>query len=581
MRFVLFIFLILLAGFNCLLAQADAASDNSSKLKQVYKRSNYSPTYTEIIDFYTQLSKKYKQTSLKEYGETDIGKPLHLFCIRNENAKLKKEHKIRMLVNNGIHAGEPDGINASMQLADEILQNWKSWSKLFDTVELYIIPVYNVDGCLRRDKYHRANQNGPVEQGFRGNYQNLDLNRDFIKMDSKNAFAFAKIFHKVNPHILADTHVSNGADYQYTFTYFFSQPDKLPQKMAALSRTMENQFKQAMINQGTELVPYVNHHDNTALTAMTAFYDSPRYCTGYASLFNCIAITTETHMLKPFDNRVKTTYQALKTLLHLGKTNYKDLLVSKTDKTWFYDDPKKLPVNYVNDTTVFETIAFKGFKSYKAISKVTGLEQVYYDEKTPVETTVKYYNKYNSNTILNIPNYYLIPQSWDKVIERLKANKVLMKRLKNDTTISVECNQLSTTNLSGSLYEGHYYHKFTHCHKKTVTRKFYAGDYLIKTGGLDTRFLVETLDPESVDSYFKWNLLDACLSQKEWFSDYVFDPMAEELLAQDPELKRKLEEEKQKNPEWAKDPFNQLYFIYKNSQFYEQTAYEIPVYRIF
>ena len=108
---------------------------------QLYAKPNYSPTYEEIIDFYKSIDKTYKQATLEAIGETDIGKPLHLFCIKGGENVLKKKEKVRILINNGIHPGEPDGINASMHLADEILKNWNKFKYMFDSVELYIIPV--------------------------------------------------------------------------------------------------------------------------------------------------------------------------------------------------------------------------------------------------------------------------------------------------------------------------------------------------------------------------------------------------------------------------------------------------------
>ena len=92
--------------------------------------------------------------------------------------------------------------------------------------DLGIIPQYNVGGASRRNCCTRANQDGPEAYGFRGNAQNLDLNRDFVKMDSRNAFTFVETFHAVNPDVFIDTHTSNGADYPYTMTLIETQPDK-------------------------------------------------------------------------------------------------------------------------------------------------------------------------------------------------------------------------------------------------------------------------------------------------------------------------------------------------------------------
>ena len=92
---------------------------------------------------------------------------------------------------------------------------------------IVIIPVYNVGGALNRGSYSRANQNGPEAYGFRGNARNLDLNRDFIKCDSRNARSFNRLFNQWKPDVFVDTHTSNGADYQYVMTLISTQKDRL------------------------------------------------------------------------------------------------------------------------------------------------------------------------------------------------------------------------------------------------------------------------------------------------------------------------------------------------------------------
>lgn len=547
-----------------------------SAKSQVYAKSNYSPTYAEIIDFYKSVDKTYKQASMESVGETDIGKPLHLFCIKGGESKIKKNQKTRFLINNGIHPGEPDGINASMQLVDEILKNWKKYQSLFDSVELYIIPVYNVDGCMRRGKNTRANQDGPEEMGFRGNYQNLDLNRDFIKMDSKNAFAFAEIFHKVDPHVFADTHVSNGADYQYTYTYFFTTPNHLNSVSEIVCRKIDKSFIKKMNSNKIDVVPYVNHHGPTPLNGIIGFIDSPRYSTGYASLFNCIGITTETHMLKPFDERVKTTYISLKSLLELCQSMREELLKSKLDYS-----KDEVGISYTLDTTKFEKINFKGFEPYYKKSEVTGLDQLYYDRSKPILKEINYYGEYKVDLKILVPKAYIIPQSWKNVVKRLKVNEIKMREITHDTMITVEYYIAKKAAANSRLYEGHYYHGDVEVEKIKKEKKFYKGDFIIDCKPKYRQFLANVLEPMAEDSYFRWNYFDACLQQKEWFSDYVFDKKAEEILSKNPELKKKLEEKRINEPEWAKDGFNQLLFVYQNSEFYEQTAFEIPVYRLF
>jgi len=164
---------------------------------------NYTATYAQVISYYQKLSRQYPQMKLFNYGTTDIGKPLTLIVLSKDKifdpAQIKKQNKRVLLINNGIHPGEPEGIDASMMLTRDLLKN----NKLPKDVVLCFIAVYNIDGCLNRG-VSRPNQNGPRAYGFRGNYRNLDLNRDFIKADSRNALAFMQILNKWQPEVFLD-----------------------------------------------------------------------------------------------------------------------------------------------------------------------------------------------------------------------------------------------------------------------------------------------------------------------------------------------------------------------------------------
>jgi len=180
--------------------------------------------YSEIIDQYIQLDNKYAEAKLIEYGKSDNGKPIHLFVISTNKIfnvdSLKKQGFAVLFINNGIHPGEPDGIKASLRLSSELLK--KQIPSPEKTV-ICIVPIYNVDGALETSQFFRSGQNGPNEVGFRGNARHLDLNRDFIKCDSENAKTFTKMYRDWDPDVFVDTHVSDGADYQYTITLIDSQ----------------------------------------------------------------------------------------------------------------------------------------------------------------------------------------------------------------------------------------------------------------------------------------------------------------------------------------------------------------------
>ena len=104
-----------------------------------------------------------------------------------------------------------------------------------------IIPFFNIDGAFNRNSFSRANQNGPKEYGFRGNAKNLDLNRDFIKMDSENTKSLVQIIRRLDPQVFVDNHVSDGADYPYTMTLLCTMYENLG---ADLGDFLKNHYTQ-------------------------------------------------------------------------------------------------------------------------------------------------------------------------------------------------------------------------------------------------------------------------------------------------------------------------------------------------
>ena len=236
-------------------------------------------TYAEIIDFYKQLAADYSTIAIYEMGDTDCGKPLHLVTF-NPNRAFEPEFATTqkqnvLLINNGIHPGESDGIDASVMLLRDLAQQK---IKTPQQTIIAVIPIYNIGGALNRNSTTRTNQNGPKAYGFRGNARNYDLNRDFIKVDSKNARAFTSLFRKLRPALFIYNHVSNGADYQYTLTHLFTQHNKLGGALGNyLHHTFMHALEDSLAQKKWDITPYVNVFNSTPDKGFTQFFDSPRY----------------------------------------------------------------------------------------------------------------------------------------------------------------------------------------------------------------------------------------------------------------------------------------------------------------
>lgn len=567
--------LLLLAFFIAIKANAQQTPFEISQKKET-------TTYAQAISFYQHLAKSYPKTAkLLSYGSTDFGQPLHLLVLSKNGifdpATLRKNDQRIFLINNGIHPGEPEGIDASMMLARDLLKQ----GKIPNNVVICIIPVYNIDGSHNRTATSRANQNGPLAYGFRGNSKNYDLNRDFIKSDSKNSWAFQKIFNTWQPEIFVDTHTSNGADYSYTMTLIPTQKDKLNPILASyLTKTLVPDLYKTMGNKGFELIPYVNSIGETPESGITGFIESPRYSTGYAALHNSIGFMPETHMLKSFDKRVESTYLLLQTYIDIIARDAKLIGEQKRKADERTIAQTDFPLDWKLNRSVYDTIPFKGYTAKYKASEVSGTQRLYYDRNAPFTKYIKYWDSFEPSVTISKPVAYVIPKAWDKVISLLQLNNVQLKQLANDTKLKVEMYYIGDMKTGTRPYEGHYLHSGVALNKVEQEVQFYTGDYVVYTNQATNRYLIETLEPQAIDSFFNWNFFDSVLGQKEGYSSYVFEDTAADLLKKDPTLKQKLEEEKAKNPELAKSGRAQLDFVYKNSDYFEKTTMRYPIGRL-
>ena len=537
-------------------------------------------TYPDVITYYKNLAETYPSIAIQEIGITDIGEPLHIVTFNPDGIfdfKTIRSKKRILFINNGIHPGESDGIDASMLLFRDLAQGKTSSPK--NTV-LTTIPVYNIGGALNRNSGTRTNQNGPKSYGFRGNARNYDLNRDFIKSDTKNAEAFAKIFHLVQPDVFIDNHVSNGADYPYILTHLFTQHNKLGGELGKyLHQEMHPRLENLLKAKKWDITPYVNVWGTTPDKGWTQFLDSPRYSTGYTTLWNTLGMMVETHMLKPYKQRVEGTYELMKSMIDiLEKDGDKIRLIR--EKT-FADQmtQKYYPIHWIADTTRITEFNFKGFEGEFITSEITGAKRLKYYPNKPYTRKINYKNYFYPGTQIKTPKAYVIPKEWSRVIDLLTINEVTFKTLKKDSVITAEVYHIKDYQTSKTPFEGHYIHYQTSINKSIEKITFKKGDIVVHTNQKAFRYLIETLEPEAKDSFFNWNFFDTILQQKEGFSPYVWEDKAVELLKNNKELQIQFELKK-KDTAFTNNWYMQLDWLHKQSDNYEKAHMRYPVYRI-
>lgn len=547
-------------------------------------RENRTFRYGDLINTYSELAENHSNAALEEIGPTDSGKPLHAFIISFQDSfdpMLLEERKAPViLINNAIHAGEPCGVDASVKLATSLLNGQFSFAGTFKPTVI-IIPAYNVGGMLNRDGFSRANQQGPEEHGFRGNARNLDLNRDFIKCDSENARTLVSFMRKWNPDVFIDTHTTNGADYPYTLTLIPTLPRKLNSLVASFhERDFIPALYDHMGNSDYSMAPYIDMMGRTPRDGIKAFLDLPRYSSGYASLFDCFSFIAEAHMLKPYEDRVMSTYEFLIGALQFTSQRGETMLNLRRKAEESVVEKDEFEVNWELDTLVFEHFEFRGYEATEVESNVTSGKRLKYHTDRPYKDTIAYYKTYKPTHTVEVPGAYVIPRAWDNVTQLLRTNGVKLHKLNSDTTVELTVERVESYETTDFPYEGHYLHYNITSNLSKEAVQLRKGDIVVFSDQPSRKFLANSLHAEAPDSYFAWNYFDALMRRKEYYSPYLFEDSAEELLKENSSLNSLYRQKMKRDSAFAQDPRAQLHFIYERSKYSESEYKRMPVFRV-
>ncbi len=547
---------------------------------------NQTTTWQACIAFHQRLAQAFGQwLTFEQAGRSDGGTPIHVGVFSPDGLfdpqVAKAEGRPVFFNNNGIHPGEPEGIDACMAMLRDLCLDPAKRAALGRTVLVYI-PVYNVDGALNRADTSRVNQNGPEAFGFRGNARHLDLNRDFIKADSLNARTFAQVFTRWDPDVMVDTHTSNGADYQHVMTLIPTQPDKLGGRTGQhLREVMLPALYADMAERGFPMCPYVNPVKEIPDDGIADFLDSPRFSTGYAALHHTIGFMPETHMLKTFEARYRSMRALVESALAYTVAHGDAIRAARAADRAAVSSGATVALNWQLDLQHSRAFRFSGFQAVYEPSRLGSYQRLRYDRSVPWEKDIPYFDRYQVAASAIPPRAYLLPQAWHDVALRLQAHGVPLQRATRATQVRAEAYRIERFEKRRVPFEGRHLHDLLDVRAEAVDASVAEGDWLVALGGPHDRFIVEVLEPLGIDSFFRWSFFDSVLDKKEDFSDYVFEDEAERLLAAEPGLRERFEAWKVEHPDLLGEREAVLSFIFLAARRYaEPECRRYPVLRL-
>lgn len=201
------------------------AKVNLAELKTTPESTDYksTSTYEDVVKFMKAVSASSPIIKYTTYGTTSEGRAMPMVVVGTgltaiTPAAVKATGKLRVHIEGNIHAGEVEGKESAQVLLREFAMGMhKDW---LQTTVFLITPIFNADGNERFAMNNRGPQNGPINgQGTRANAMDLNINRDFMKLETPEAKAFVKLWNDYDPHVGFDLHTSDGSTHGYYLTY--------------------------------------------------------------------------------------------------------------------------------------------------------------------------------------------------------------------------------------------------------------------------------------------------------------------------------------------------------------------------
>lgn len=509
----------------------------AQELATVAERSGYTETSNnaDVLDFLRALAASSSKVKLTTIGTSAGGNQIPLMIVGDPApatpAELINGNRIAVYIQANIHAGEVEGKEATMMLARDIVGS--KYPGLLDNLVLLIVPNYNADGNDQIRPENRSHQGGPEKGvGERANGMNLDLNRDWMKLESPEARAVVgQVLNRWNPVLLVDCHTTNGSIHLETMTW---SPQLHPsgdaqvmdytikKLLPAAAATLKEKF-------GYDSIPYGNFRDRSDPSqGWSTFGHEPRYTTNYMGLRNRLSVLLETYAYAEFKDRVMSTYGMLVGLLKQCASDAAGIrsLVAKADARAY---ARAQGGDAASDTLAVEVkleaydepITVKSFE-FEHFVDDNGRERLRPTE-TRKDYVLPYFAKFVPTRTVPLPAWYVLQPGDRDIAKKLEQHGITVERLQKEVAVRAKRFYVTEMNSAENIFQGH---RFTavkgEWREEEVTLP--AGSIAVNTAQPLGMLAACLLEPESDDGLTTWNFFDRKLT-RQWGRGFLPHPV--------------------------------------------------------
>lgn len=481
----------------------------------VAEQSDYRATSRsdQVLEFIDDLVERAPHVLRQDFAQTGEGRPLASVLVARPpvDAPLDPEQDQRLviLLLGNIHPGECDGKEALLMLLRELAQQPDHpWFKQF--VFLFV-PNFNADGNDRMRKDNRPGQVGPEEgMGQRANAQNLDLNRDFTKLDTPECRALVALINRWDPHLLIDMHTTNGSRHRYVLTYDVPHNLAAPAVVRAFLR--EQVMPEVALRMESQHMPvfYYGNFDR-AYTQWETYGDEPRYGIEYFALRGRMAILAESYSYISYQQRIAASGQFVRECLRSIASRAsatRQLLAHVRKSADAAADPASPPdVVPIQSEMVAQAdqVVVRGFQ------RITDADGRRVTTEEPQDYTVDFLTDHRATATVQRPDAYVLAEGATAAADRLRRHGIRLEELSQDAEVDVEYYQILTLERAARAYQGHHAVRAS-VELRTARRKLPRGTLIVPLNQQLATLTVLLLEPQAVDGLLAWDLFEPPLN---------------------------------------------------------------------
>ena len=442
--------------------------------------------YDDMMTYINKLVAEHpKEIKLSFIGESQKGKKIPMLVLNKDNTA----EKLKVWFQGGLHGDEPAGTETMLYLLDKIL-NDSNYSYLLDKITLSIVPMANIDGYEKQDRFAA---NG------------LDLNRDQVKLLAKETNYLKKAFSDFGAEVAVDFHEyrpfrkefnllgTHGICSIYDAMFMFSGNLNLPKNLREYTQNVfVGNAKKVLESNNFIFRDYIASVKQNSEVRFNQCTTEARSSTTSFALTNCISSLIEIRGVNlqktSFKRRIKTTFLIATSFLKTAfddASKIKDVLKSANEiKT------KNLVV-ICDKPQEKQTIRAIDLKDYQEIS----LE-------------VKVNNALKSIPVLERqrPYAYLILPEQKILIDKLEILGLKIDVLKEEKTINTEAYKITSLQISPDEDEGFKAQKVS-TEVSLIKKQFPKGTYIVYLDQKNAKIATEVLEPESENGFIKFEVL--------------------------------------------------------------------------